>query len=320
MPANLTPEYLQAEARFKAASTPAEKVAALEEMLRSIPKHKGTEKMQADIKRRLSQARKESQKKKPAASQKSHHQVEREGAGQIVLGGPPNSGKSQLLATLTHAHPEIAEFPFTTRVPQPGMMPFEDVQIQLVDMPPLAPGFVEPWELAILKNADAVLLIFDVNDPELLDQTEFTLRILKERGVEPGSAGKPRLLVFGNKVDVPGGVDNFTIWKELFENRFSAEPLSAKSPADMTALKGKLFELLEIVRVYTKAPGRKVEENAVPYVLKRGSTVTDVATLVHKDLALHFKFARVWGKTRFNGQMVERSYLLEDGDCVEIHV
>ena len=167
MPANLTAAYLQAEQKFKGASSHPEKVEALEEMLRTIPKHKGTEKMQADIKRRLSRLRKEALKKKSTASQKLFHYVEKEGAGQVVLCGPPNSGKSQLLENLTHAEPKVANYPYTTQRPLPGMMAYEDIQIQLVDTPPLDPETLEPWQLAMIKQADAVLLLFDVNDPNL---------------------------------------------------------------------------------------------------------------------------------------------------------
>ena len=158
MPANLTPEYFQAEQKFKSASSIPQKIGALEEMMRVIPKHKGTEKMQADLKRRLSRLRKESQKKKSTASQKPFYQIEREGAGQIIFCGPPNSGKSQLLASLTHAEPEVGDYPFTTRVPQPGMMPYEDIQIQLVDAPPLSRQFLEPWQLAMIRQADVGVL------------------------------------------------------------------------------------------------------------------------------------------------------------------
>lgn len=319
MPANLTPEYLEAEERFKSAVSIPEKIAALEEMLRVIPKHKGTEKMQADLKRRLSQWRKESQKKKPAATQKPLYHVEREGAGQIILCGPPNSGKSQLLAALTHARPEVADYPFTTRLPQPGMMPYEDIQIQLVDTPALSPEFLEPWQLAMIRQADAALLVFDVNDGNLLDQTEFVLSALAQKDILPERNARPAVMVLGNKIDRPGAEENFNVWQELYGDRFEAQPFSALSSEHLDRIKLLLFDLLDVIRVYTKAPSKKVEENPVPYVLKRGSTVLDAAAMVHKDLAENFKFARVWGKTRFSGQMVQREHVLEDGDLIEIH-
>ena len=320
MPANLTHAYLEAEQKFKGASTNPEKVGALEEMLRTIPKHKGTEKMQADIKRRLSRLRKETQKKKPKSSQKSFHYVEREGAGQVVLCGPPNSGKSQLLKNLTHAEPKVAEYPFTTQKPLPGMLLYEDIQIQLVDTPPLAPETLEPWQLVMIQEADAGLLLFDVNDPNLLMQTEFFLTVFKDRKIVLDGSQGPPLLVLGNKIDHPQGKDNFSAWQELYREQFQAEPFSALSEEDLSEISKRLFNALEILRVYTKAPGKKPEANPTPYVLKKGSTIFDVAVTVHRELAQNFKFARVWGKAKFDGQMVERSYLVEDGDLVEIHM
>jgi uncharacterized protein len=319
VPANLTPEYMAAEERFKKSVTPQEKLDALEEMLRTIPKHKGTEKMQADIKRRISQFRKETQKKKGAASQRPFWYIEREGAGQVILCGPPNSGKSQLLVSLTQVEAEVADYPFTTRAPQPGMMRFEDIQVQIIDSPPLSPVMLEPWQLAMITHADIALLVFDVNDPDLLEQTDFVLKTFREKGIRLSGDADPRVVVLGNKADLPGGEENLQAWQELYEGQFQAMPFSALADGQVRDLKSKLFELLGIVRVYTKAPGKKPEENPTPYVLKKGSTVMDAAAHIHKDLADNFKFARIWGKHKFDGQMVERSYVLEDGDLIEIH-
>ncbi len=320
MPANLTAQYFEAESKFKQASTSAEKVQALEEMLRNIPKHKGTEKMQADIKKRLSRERKESQKKKSSgASQRTDHYVKSEGAGQVVLCGPPNSGKSQLLTNLTHAQVEVADYPYTTRIPQPGMMPFEDILIQLVDMPPLSPESLEPWQLAMIQLSNLALVIFDINDPEILEQTEFVLSTLEERGITLALDQRPGLVFLGNKCDHSQGEANFSAWQELYQDRFQAEPFSAVSPTHLEELRHRLFKLLDIVRIYTKPPGKKPERNTAPFVFPRGATIVDAAATVHKEIAQSFKFARVWGHARFEGQMVERGYVLEDGDIVEIH-
>lgn len=320
MPANLTPEFHDAEERFKAAETAAEKMDALEAMLRVIPKHKGTEKMQADLKRRLSKLRKDAQKEKSAgASKRPFHYVDREGIGRVILAGPANSGKSSLLAALTNAEPEIADYPFTTRAPQPGMMPFEDVQIQLVDMPPFAPESLEPWQLAMIEQADVAVLLFDVTDPMVLEQTEFVLGRLAERGLALLPSDQSRFLVFGNKIDRTDGTESFEAWRELFADRLEPIPFSVRSPGDLMEFKRLLFVRLNVVRVYTKAPGAKPDPEQKPYVLKRGSTVLDAAAQIHKDLAERFKYARVWGKTRFEGQMVERDYVLEDGDLLEVH-
>ena len=162
MPANLTPQYLDADKRFRQAKNAAEKISALEDMLALIPKHKGTEKMQADLKRRLSKAREEAQKKGKAGARGNTYHVPREGAGQVVLVGPPNSGKSTLLAMLTNAIPEVGDYPFTTRKPLPGMMDFENVKIQLVDLPPIAPEWTEGWVYALIRNAELVLVLVDL--------------------------------------------------------------------------------------------------------------------------------------------------------------
>jgi len=319
VPANLTPQYLDAEEKFKSAVTTADKIQALEEMMRTIPKHKGTEKMQADLKRRMSELKKEAQKKKSAPSQRPSWYVEREGAGQVVVCGPPNSGKSQLVVSLTGVPTLVADYPFTTRSPQPAMMRFEDVQIQIVDTPPLAREVLEPWQLVQIKQADAALLVFDVNDPDLLDQTEYVLQLFAEKQIPLDTQSKPKILVLGNKADAPSGADNFQVWAELYQGRFQAVPFSALNEEHWKKLQGEVFRLLEIVRVYTKAPGKKAEDNATPFVLKKGATVLDAAQAVHKDLAANLKFARLWREGSYDGIMVERAHELHDRDLIEIH-
>jgi uncharacterized protein len=319
VPANLTPEYLDAEERFKSASSTSEKITALEEMMRTIPKHKGTEKMQADLKRRMSQLKKEAQKKKPTASQRPSWYVEREGAGQVVVCGPPNSGKSQLLVTLTGVAAEVADYPFTTRHPQPGMMRFEDIQIQIIDTPPLAPEILEAWQLAMVKQADSALLVFDVNDPNLLEQTDYVLQIFQERRITISDTSRPKVAVLGNKVDQAGGRENCQVWAELYRPHFEPIPFSASDETALQELRQRIFHSLDIVRVYTKAPGKKLDEDATPFVLHKGATVLDAAAAVHKELAAKLKFARLWRGEQYEGRMAERAHLLEDRDIIEIH-
>jgi len=314
MPANLTADYLEADRDYKSASTQAEKVAALERMLATLPKHKGTEKMQADIKRRLSQARKEAQKKG------GHHAapfylIEKEGAGQVALVGPPNSGKSQLVCALTHATPEVADYPFTTRMPTPGMMLFEDVQIQLIDLPPLSNEFMEQWLPQAIRAAHMSVLALDVNDIAVLDEIEFILGVIESRWLAP-----PKLVV-GNKVDLPGAADNFEALEELYRGRFPMLGVSARTGEGLDRFRRAVFDALEIVRVYTKAPGRKFELTA-PYILKRGKTVADAAAHVHKDFAERLKFARLFKLTGGDrdGLMVERSHVVADRDILEFHI
>ncbi len=311
MPANLTPDYLAAERDYKAAQTPAERISALERMLATLPKHKGTEKMQADIRRRLSQARKESQKK-GVAHATPFYLVEKEGAAQVALIGPPNSGKSRLMHALTHARPEVADYPFTTRAPTPGMMAFEDVQIQLVDTPPISREFTEPWLPQVIRNATASVLVADLAAADVLDGIDFVLDTLQENRIAP-----PRLLA-ANKADIAGG--EFDALQDLYRDRFPCVAVSAVTGEGLNGFARAVFDVLDLVRVYTKAPGRKADMTA-PYVLRRGATVQDAARMVHKDFAEQLKFARLFSRSGgHDGLMVERTHVVEDGDVLEFHI
>ena len=299
------------------ARTPQEKLAALEEMLRVIPKHKGTEKLQANLRQRLSKLKKSASARPSKSLHRPFHQIDREGAGRVVVCGPPNSGKSALVDCLTGARPEVAGYPFTTRKPLPGMMDFEDVQIQLIDTPPLIPATLEGWLLQMMAQGDVVLLVFDVNDPDLLEQTDFLLGLLTGRGI-PKEEG-PKLVVLAGKMDQPGADQNLQIWEELFSERLHAHPFSVRDPEMVEDLRERLFRLLDVVRVYTKRPGHPVETDTVPYLLKRGATVIDAAGSVHKDFASSFRFARIWRSPDRDGQMIDRHEAIQDRDLLEIH-
>jgi len=335
MPANLTPEYREAERAFKEAATTADKIAALEHMLAVIPKHKGTEKMQGELRRRLARLKQDSQHARrtgPARGAPVYH-VEKEGAGQVALAGAPNTGKSALVCRLTRATPEVADYPFTTRIPICGMMPFEDIQIQLVDLPPLDPQFGEAWVPQAVRSADAVLLVVDLGAIELLDEIENSVAMLEKAkirlGPQPslpyGFVAKPALVV-ANKADLPGARENFQAFVELYSGRFPAVAVSAETSEGLEDLKRATFEMLGILRVYTKEPGKKADLTK-PYVLRAGATVADLAGRVHKDILANLKYARVWGHPsaplgaggKFEGQMVHRDHTLADRDIIELH-
>jgi len=330
MPANLTSQYLSAEERYRHAAGHEEKVDALREMIALLPKHKGTEKLQADLKKKLSKLEEEG-----AHVAKSGHRapdpghVRREGAGQWALVGPPNSGKSSLLAALTHAHPEIADYPFTTRTAQPGMASIEDVQVQLVDTPAVAEGRIEPWLPGLVHAADGVLVVVEVeaDEPEenwravaeLLDKARVLARGRpRPADVSPLAVEKP-VLVLANKCDLdPDGtfaaLEREAVWPEL-----PYLPVSATRGDGLDALRPRLLSELGRVRVYTKEPGHPADKGK-PFVLDKGATVEDLARLVHGDLAAKLHFARIWGAhARFEGQQVDRHHALEDGDVVELH-
>jgi ribosome-interacting GTPase 1 len=329
MPANLTPDYLAAEARFRAAVTTEEKLAALDEMYATIPKHKGTEKMRADIKRRVSKLRdKEKQSGKKGKHFDEFH-VERQGAGQVVLLGPPNSGRSMLLSRLTSAEPEIGDYPYTTRAPRPGMMEFEDIGIQLVDTPPMFGEHTEGGVISLARNADAVALVLDAADYALLDQIEeLRAETAKSRmvlvgahsaepEVAPGAVLKPAFVV-ANKVDLPEAADNLDVLDEFYSREFDVFHVSALTGEGLEDLRRGIYRSLGIVRVYTKVPGKPPDIDK-PFTLRKGSTLMDFAATVHKDFVHRLRFARAWGKHHLDGAQIGRDHVLEDGDIVEMH-
>lgn len=324
MPANLTPDYMAADKKFKAAATAHDKLTALEEMLATIPKHKGTEKMQADLKRRIARLRTEvQQRKKGAARGKPFFQIDKEGAGQVVLVGGPNVGKSMLLAALTNAEPDVADYPFTTRAPQPGMSTFENVQVQLVDLPPVTPEFAEGWLFGIIRTADAAVLVADLASDELLSETQAVLDQLAAaniRLVADGidAPGDKRTMVVANKLDSRGAGDRLVLLREFLGGRLPVLPVSATAGTGLETLREQLFRLLGVIRVYSKPPGRKVDLSA-PFILTQGATVLDAAEAVHKDFVVKLKYARLWGGDTYQGQMVGRDHLLQDGDILELH-
>jgi len=330
MPANLTPQYLEAEKRYKQATTTAEKLEALEEMLAVIPKHKGTEKLQADLKTRLSKLKGELEHQRKSGGKHDPFSVmEREGAGQLVLLGAPNTGKSSLLAALTNATPEVAEYPYTTRIPQPGMMPFENIKIQLVDMPAMTEEFWEPRYSGIIRNADILTILADLSTSEMLDQVETVFSLLEKAKIkllvnEPGhpdydNPSAKKNLLLGTKSDLDQGQESVNILQELYGSRFLTFAVSCKTGENLPYFKTRVYQLLGILRVYSKPPGKRADLND-PFILKQGSTVLDAAAHIHKDFAEKLKFARIWGSERFEGQMVHREHVLADGDIVEFHV
>ncbi len=330
MPANLPPEYFEAERKFKQASTPAEKIGALEDLIATVPKHKGTDKLRADLRKRLSQLRKDAIKKKKGG-RVDLYTVQKEGAAQIALVGFPNAGKSSLLASLTNATPVIAEYPISTLMPLPGMMPYEDIQIQLVDLPPIGNEATDGWVSGILRYADALIIVVDLSDdPEiqaelLIDQLErwnihiilnFEFRI---SNFEANIGVPKRTLIVANKRDLPGTWDNFLRLKKKFENIYPCIAVSASGKDNIEELKRAVFDLSGVIRVYSKPPGKE-PDLSTPFTIPLGSTVLDLASSIHKDFTFNLKFARIWGSARFDGQRVEKNHILKDKDIVEFHI
>ncbi|MEW6417265.1 MAG: GTPase [Nitrospirota bacterium] len=330
MPANLPPEYFEAEKRFKQAVASAEKIAALEVLIGTVPKHKGTDKLRADLRRKLSQLRKEAIRKKKGG-RGDLYVVPKEGAAQMALVGFPNSGKSSLLACLTKATPVIAEYPISTLTPLPGMMPFEDIQFQLVDLPPIGNEATDGWVSGILRYADVLLLIVDLTeDPDvqaelLIEQLErWNIRIItnpetRTPKLETQIGVFKKALIVANKKDFSVAEDSFNRLKERYGHIYPCISVSALKKENIEKLKRAIFELSGVIRVYSKPPGKEADLST-PFTIPSGSTILDLAESIHKDFLHGLKFARVWGSAKFDGQRVEKNYVLKDRDVVEFHV
>jgi len=328
MPTNLPPEYFEADARYRAAQSNTEKIARLEDLISTIPKHKGTDKLRADLRRRLSKLKSAAQTRKGVSRHESPFHIDKEGAGQVAVVGPPNTGKSALVAALTNATPEVSPAPFTTWTPTPGMMPVENVQIQLIDTPPLNREYVQPELLDLIRRVDLILLVVDLlTDP--IQQLEDTVAILEENHIAPlrledRHAERRRLtfvplLVLANKCDDEDSDEVFEIFLELLDDDWPVLPVSAVTGRNLERLKQAVYERLGIIRVYSKAPGREPDLSA-PFVLKKGDTVEEFAGKVHQDFYKNLKTARVWGSGVFDGQLVGRDHVLHEGDVVELRM
>jgi ribosome-interacting GTPase 1 len=327
MPANLTPQYLEAEARFKQAKTTQEKITALEVMMAVIPKHKGTERLRGQLKSRMAKLKEDLQKRPAVGKSEFLYNVKREGAGQAILLGLPNSGKSSLLSRITHASSEVADYPFTTQRPIPGMMTFENVQIQLVDTPPVQLDHTEPGFSNLVRNADAVVFLADLADDPVF-QTEVLLeevgqmkiKVIGAVPAQPLAEGwiSRKALLLGNKCDLRNSMEGYRALEARFGKDYPMLPISAKEGMNLDEVRKEVYRMLDIIRVYTKSPGKEANFTE-PVILRKDSTVEDVALSIHKDFSAKLRYARIWGSGKFDGQMVKRDYRVSEGDVIELH-
>jgi ribosome-interacting GTPase 1 len=326
MPANLPPQYFEAEKRLRSAKDPEEKIAALEEMLAIMPHHKGTDRLHAVLRQKIAKFSQEAERKL-ATARRAGFYITREGAGQVMLVGPTNSGKSQLLAALTEAIPDIAEYPFTTKTAVPGMMKFEDIQIQLVDTPPVGYKEVKVLLSNALRSADLIAIVIDLS-LEPTSQVEATLQGLREARIEPladdGREMTPgnyprKMLIVGNKNEMVGSNENWERLRSQYAEVFPLASISAREGRGLEEFRRTIYEALNIIRVYTKSPGSKADLTD-PMVLEKGSTLEQGAEALHKDFYQNLKYAVVWGSGKYDGQRVSKGHILQDGDIVEFHI
>ncbi|MFA4855534.1 MAG: GTPase [archaeon] len=296
MPTNVSVEYGNAKNEYDSAVSPEAKFIALQKMQSAAPSHKGGENLRRDISKKLSLLRQEIEKKKAHDSKKGgstkSFAVKKEGIGQIVLVGLPNSGKSTLLNLLTGVGTKVASYPFTTKEPVIGMMDYFGGMIQLVELPAIVEGSSAgkadgPQVLSIARNADAIIVVSIGGEGEKIVEKE--------------------LLASGISL-------NRKEADKIFKNSLS---VNAFQEQDLENLKERIFRLLDKILVFTKKPGTKANFD-MPLGLPLHSTVKDAARYLHKDFEKNLRFARVWGSTTYAGQRVSKDYELKNRDLVEI--
>lgn len=329
MPANLTPQYLKAEAEYRRAGTAEEELQCLEVMLREVPKHKGTDKLQAELKQKISKAKKEVAQFKAKGKRTSGVRIPRQGAGRAILIGGPNAGKSQLLRSLTRATPEVAPYPFTTREPLPGMMPWEDVMVQLIDTPPITADVFDPVTQGLIRGAELALLLVDLGSDDGIEQLQQVLEHLNSTKTRLGQetcldeedlgVSYTQAFLVPNKIDLAEAPDRLQLLHEFCPLEFTEYVISAAHGSGLETLRDAVYQALDVVRVYTKLPTHKEPDYERPFTLRRGGTLLDIAELIHKDVASNLKFARVWGTAVHPGTTVKGDYVLHDKDVVEVH-
>lgn len=326
MPANLPPQYFEAEKEYRLAKEPEDKIKAINKMLMIMPKHKGTDKLKADLRRKIAKLKEESKHKKALQKRAASITVEKEGAAQIALAGLPNVGKSALISSLTNAKPQVADYPYTTRLPIPGMLQFENLSFQLVDLPPIISDFAYAWLPNILRKADCLLIVLDGSvapDMEwdeinqLLSHWKINLINKSRTNLKEEPFVNKKGVILCNKIDLEESLKNFLSLQNSLGDEYIILPTSAINGRGIEKIGETVFKELEIIRIYTKTAGKKPNYNS-PFVLPKGSTVEDLAYGIHKHIPDLLMYARIWGSTRFPGQRVQRDYVLQDNDVVEL--
>ena len=390
MPANLTPEAADKWALVEAARNPREKILRMQEFLSVVPKHKGTMKLRGRIKKKMALMRKDIEERKQKRAGRSGPKlfIEKEGAAQVALLGLTNVGKSCLLSVVTNADIVVSPVAYTTRKPEPGVLYFEDMQLQIVETPALMDGSAGGragglLSIGIARNADGMILMVDlsfdpvsqlnlilselekarvlINKPKgrvdidrrymgaglrvilvgkILDgnirDVEALLRSYRigdamvkimgevsledvEDSIFESTVYRPAVII-ANKLDTKEAKKNFVQLKEFVAGRIPIVAVSCEKKEGLENIGKVLFETLDLIRIYTKEPGVRKPSNR-PFTLPRGATVVDLAKNIHTDFQKDFAFARVWSKRlKFSPQKVGLSFLLDDGDIVELHI
>ncbi|HZX12273.1 MAG TPA: GTPase [Candidatus Nanoarchaeia archaeon] len=307
MPINANYEYTEAEKKVAEAKTPQEKIRALENLLSASPSHKGAEKLRQEIKQKISKLRLKLEKEQAKKGGRFSVAIKKEGAAQVVLVGLPNAGKSWILRKFTNAKTKVAEYEFTTKMPELGVMDVGGVKIQMVELPAIFEGFADaekgPSFFGIARAADLVVIIVDGTreceaDVRMIEAEFEKALIPLEKLKEKQGSGRPCLVVV-NKV------------MKSFKCSYPV--------CGIDELKHAVWSMLGLMWVRTKMPRKKPDWP--PVALRKGDSVRDLAAHVHKDFVERFRFARIWGKSvRHEGANVGLDHVLAEGDIVEVHV
>jgi uncharacterized protein len=330
MPANLTQQYLKAEEEYRRATTPEEELQCLQVMMKEIPKHKGTDHLQADLKSKIAKIKKDLSAEKSGGKKSHGLRIPRQGAGAAILLGGPNAGKSQLVARLTRATPEVAPYPFTTTTPAPAMMPWQDVAVQLIDSPPITADYLDQHLHGLIRAADLALLVVDLGSDNGIEQCQEVLdrlaqtktRLAAKSSLDEHDVGLSYTQTFlvPNKIDATGAQERLELLHELLPLGFLEFVISAEHGTGLEPLRDAIYAAMDVVRVYSKLPSVKEPDRDRPFTLRRGSELAEMAGMVHKDFLKGLKFARVWGTAVHDGTQVKGDYVLHDQDIVELHM
>lgn len=308
MSTNQSPEYFAAEEHYRQADTVEEKVSCLEEMMRTFKKHKGSEKMLSELRTRLKKLLAKLERDKSQKKGKGFQlTVKKEGVAQIVILGVANSGKSFLLSKLTNARPIISDIEYTTKLPEQGILELNGMKIQLVEIPAIIPDFINKENggalMGIIRNADLVIILLRKNLKEelnlIVNELDKANIKLNEEIPESYVTKSIKAIIIVNKEE------NIKI------KNFNVYYISESLPYYIWRSLDKIF-------VYTKSPKR--EKDWPPVALNKNSTVRDLASEVHKDFIRKFKYAKIWGSSKFPGQTVGLDYKLKEGDIIEFHI
>jgi ribosome-interacting GTPase 1 len=352
--------YAIAQKKLAEAKTPEERLAALLEMQSEAPKHKGAERLRADLNKKVAEARSEIERSRAVSSKKGSASVsmyvKKDGAGQIVIVGLPNSGKSWLLNKLVGKEiAEVTPYPFATKEPVPAMFNYEGALIQIVELPALIEGSAEGKAqgreiIGVVRNSDAVLFTINSDEQKRVLLNEMEKSYVYINRTRPPIAVKgssfPGIQISGKEflkfpvlqlemylknsgyqncqVIISGPINSLGDVAEAMNEKICYKKAVFVNPYEINDhsivdLKDQLFLVLDLVLVFTKKPGKEADMSD-PLALPKGSTIFDLAKLLHKDFAKNLKFAKVWGSTKFPGQTVGPDFVLKNKDIVEIAV